>query len=98
MSQDSELLKQLAGKYLWWKTPEEALDLPQKIAAQVMEMGDYQDVQSLLREKGEAFLREVLTNAEAGQFNPRSWAYWHYRLGLSELGRVPPLPTRKLAP
>jgi hypothetical protein len=48
---------------------------------------------------GEAFLREVLRNAEAGQLNERSWHFWHYRLGLAVYGDrpVPPIPVRKTA-
>ena len=97
MPLDTEMLKTFARKYIWWKTPEEAVAQPQRIVAQVMDMGDYDDVQSLVHETGTAYLREVLTHAEAGQFNARSWMYWHYRLGLSDPGKVPALPERRVA-
>ena len=42
-------------------------------------------------------LREVLAHAEAGQFNERSWAYWHYRLGLARVNQVPAMPVRTFA-
>lgn len=87
----------LATKYIWWKTPAEAVELPQRIAAQVMDIGDYDDVQTLVHAAGADYLRQVLTTAEAGQLCERSWAYWHYRLGLAELGQVPPLPRRKFS-
>jgi hypothetical protein len=93
---EEEILKQLARKYIWWKSPEEALDSPQRIIAQVMNLGDYEDVQLLANQLGDEALRKALRDAEAGQFNERSWAYWHYRLGLSELRDVPPLPVRVL--
>jgi hypothetical protein len=93
-----ETLKPFAGKYIWWKTPDEALTLPERVIAQVMNIGDYSDVQSLAAQVGDEVLREVLTHAEAGQFNERSWAYWHYRLELSSSeDHVPALPARKLA-
>jgi hypothetical protein len=46
---------------------------------------------------GEDELRRALRDAEAGQFDDRSWHYWHYRLGLAE-GDVapPPLPVRAI--
>jgi hypothetical protein len=44
---------------------------------------------------GDEVLRHVLLHAQAGQFNARSWAYWHYRLGLAEVDKVPALPVRK---
>ena len=96
MSFGTEQLKTFARKYIWWKTPEDAVALPERIVAQVMDIGDYDDVQSLVHEAGAAYLREVLTHAEAGQFSPRSWTYWHYRLGLSAPGEVPSLPNRRL--
>jgi hypothetical protein len=91
-----DLLEKLARKYVWWKTPEEAVARPDRVVAQVMNIGDYDDVQSLLQKAGVAYLCEVLTHAEAGQFDARSWAYWHYRLGLSDPGKVPALPERRL--
>ena len=92
---DPDLLRRLAAKYIWWKSPAEAVEMPQRVVAQVMDIGDYEDVQALDREVGEDYLRAVLTSAEAGQFSERSWFYWHYRLGLAEFGEVPPLPKRK---
>lgn len=94
---NQESLKPLASKYIWWKTPEEAVSRPERVIAQVMNIGDYSDVQELVTQVGDEVLRIVLTNAEAGQFNERSWAYWHYRLGLSNVDQVPALPVRRFA-
>lgn len=92
---DQDILKSLAKKYLWWKTPDEAILMPERIVAQVMNIGDYEDVQALVKQVGDDVFREVLIHAEAGQFNERSWAYWHYRLGLATEGHVPTLPKRR---
>jgi hypothetical protein len=97
MPPDKDLLAQWASKYIWWKTPEDSLLAPERIIAQVMELGDYDDVLRLVEEAGEETLRDILRCAEAGQFSPRSWAYWHYRLGVSEAGHLPGLPQRKVA-
>jgi hypothetical protein len=94
---DLEALKRLAGKYIWWKPPDEAVAMPARVVAQVMNIGDYDVVQALARQVGDQYLRDVLNHAEIGLFNERSWTYWHYRLGLAAPGRVPPLPTRRLA-
>lgn len=93
---DRNALKPFARKYIWWKTADEAVTMPQRIIAQVMNIGDYGDVLTLAGQVGDDTLREVLMHAEAGQFNERSWTYWHYRLGLAVEGQVPPLPQRKL--
>lgn len=93
-STDSHLLRQLAARYIWWKTPDEATRRPQRVIAQVMNVGDYADVQCMAEQLGDDRLRDTLVHAEAGQFNPRSWHYWHYRLGLVRPGQVPTLPRR----
>ena len=89
------LLAELAAKYLWWLTPGEAAAMPARVMAQVMNLGDYSDVQRLAEAVGDDHLRAVLVHADAGWFDERSWAYWHYRLGLAEPEQVPPLPQRQ---
>ena len=91
---DREVLKPFASKYIWWKTPDEAVATPQRVIAQVMNLGEFSDMQSLAAQVGDDVLREVLRYAEAGQFNARSWHYWHYRLDMATLDNVPPLPVR----
>ena len=89
------VLKRLARKYVWWKTPDEAVAMPERVIAQVMNLGDYADAHELAELLGDAALMSVLSHAQGGQFNERSWAYWHYRLGMASLNQVPPLPTRR---
>lgn len=91
---DTASLVDLARRYVWWKSPHEALRTPERVIAQVMNIGDYSDVQSLARQVGDDVLRAVIRNAQAGQFSPKSWSYWHYRLGLANIDEVPPLPKR----
>ena len=93
----AELLSHFATKYVWWKPADEALRLPDRVIAQVMNIGDYEDVQALAAHVGEDRLRDVLRHAEAGQLDERSWTYWHYRLGLAAPEQVPPMPQRRLA-
>ena len=94
--QEQALLRQLASKYIWWKSRDEALRWPARIAAQVMNIGDYADTRRLSKVLGDDYLRGVLSNAEAGQLNAKSWTYWHYRLGMAQPGHVPPLPRRRV--
>jgi len=92
-----ETVKRFAAKYIWWKTPDEAVKTPERVIAQVMDIGDYDDVQHLAGVVGDDALRRVLGVAEPGWFSERSWAYWHYRLGLASLRDLPPTPSRRLA-
>lgn len=93
-----ELLLRLAPRYVWWKGAEDAVKKPERVIAQIMDIGDFDDVQAMAAVVGDDVLRDVLTHAGAGQFNPRSWHYWHYRLGLARYGEipVPPIPVRKI--
>jgi len=93
--EEIERLRPFATRYVWWKTAEEALRYPERVVAHVMNIGTFEDLQRLDEIVGEEGLRLALSQAEAGQFNPRSWHYWHYRLGLSRPGEVPSLPIRK---
>ncbi len=86
-----------AAKYIWWKTRDEALEIPERVIAQVMNLGDYDDVQALSASVGDDVFRDVLTHAEIGQFSGRSWVYWHIRLGLSSFRNIPPQPVRRVA-
>ena len=86
-----------AARYIWWEKPGEAMRHPTRVIAQVMNIGDLDDVNGLLNLVGEASFREALTMSEPGWFNPKSWNYWHYKLGLTDPGGpVPPMPVRRL--
>ena len=88
-------LQNLAAKYLWWETPEQALRHPRRVIAQVMDLGAWEDVHGLVQVIGEEPFRDVLRHAEPGWLEPRSWHYWWHRLGMLEDGApVPPLPAR----
>jgi hypothetical protein len=96
MMTQQPLLYKLAAKYIWWKRPEEALRYSDRVVLQVMNIGDYEDVQELVDFFGEQALRQIISSAEPGLLNERSWAYWHYRLGMAQPGKVPPLPKRRV--
>jgi hypothetical protein len=94
---DREELKRYAKRYIWWQSPDVAVRFPQRVVARVMNIGDFDDVVALAKQAGDDYLRDVLTHAEIGQFTPRSWHYWHYRLGLASApDEVPPMPSRRL--
>ena len=87
----------LSQALYWWKTVDQAMENPEQIVAQVMNMGDWNDVCRLVDYVGDEGLCRVIKQAEIGMFNEHSWHYWHYRLGLAKVGSVPTLPTRKLS-
>ena len=58
-AQDIERLRPFAARYLWWKTAEEALRYPERVVAQVMNIGSFEDLQRLDQIVGEEGLRLV---------------------------------------
>ena len=86
----------VARRVVWFKQPEEALADPVHFLAHVMTYGTAEDLQALNDSVGADALREGLRHPPPGVFDGRSWAYWHYRLGLTPPGQpVPPLPQRR---
>jgi len=94
--QRGRLLRAFARKYVWWLSGAEVEDRPDLAITQTMELGDYEDVLKLEAALGRERMAKALLRAEPGRFSERSWAYWHYRLGLAQPGRVPRLPRRRL--
>ena len=91
------VLERLARKYLWWMKPQQVVKDPDRLIAQIMNLGTFEDARLVEASFGRDRLRRVLRNAAPGQFDEKSWAFWHYRLDLAEPDRVPPLPRREIA-
>jgi hypothetical protein len=85
-------LANAAQRYIWWKTANDAMAYPQRILAQVMNIGVWGDMCKLAELFPQSELENVLNTAEAGQFNERSWHFWHTRFS----NKIPPMPKRIL--
>ena len=93
-----EEVRTLAARYLWWQSAEESLARPRRVIAQVLDLGTMEDCALIERHFTRTELRAALRHAEPGWFRPRSWTYWHYRLGLTPWGgEVPEPPSRVLS-
>jgi hypothetical protein len=85
----------MAAKYIWWKTPNEAILFENRVLAQIMNIGDFEDEMNLISLIGKDRLKETIQQAEAGWFSPQSWAFWHRILHITPLNaEVPNLPKR----
>lgn len=60
------------------------------VLALVMELGNDEDARRLIARVGITRLAAVLSVARPGWFSARAWAFWHYRVGMTPLDRVPP--------
>lgn len=92
-----QVATQLGRKYLWWIRPREVLKNQDRLVAQVMNMGTFDDARLVEKALGRAKLRSVLKAAPPGHFDRKAWTFWHYRLGLAKPDRVPPMPQRRFA-
>lgn len=93
--QRARLLHELATRYLWWERGRVSELSARRVVAQIMDVGEYDDIERAIDLFGEAVFLDALAHAQAGWFRPRSWSYWHLRLRLRAPGESsPPLPTR----
>lgn len=90
---NSEELKRVAKRVVWFKTPEETLDDPKLFLAHVMTYGTLDDIVTTMKYYSDADFDLVLADPPTGIFDPRSWNYWNLRYHHEP---VPPLPLRRL--
>ena len=83
----------LARRLLWFEDPADALADPVRFLAYAFEAATHEDMALLRRHLTEADFRAALAAAPPGIIRPRSWAYWHARLGNAP---APPMPHRRL--
>jgi hypothetical protein len=82
----------LARRLVWFEEPGEALSDPFRFAAYALARATHEDMNLLRRFLTDDDLRDALDHAPAGIIDPRSWAYWHAKLGRYP---APPMPTRR---
>ncbi|MGB3225585.1 MAG: hypothetical protein WBB23_22540 [Desulforhopalus sp.] len=92
-SEQLSFLQSKAANYIWWKTPEEAIEFPLLVLGQVMDLCNWGDLIDLEKTFSKEELLSFLEDAEAGQLRPRSWNFWHIRLGF-EYEDIPLYPVR----
>lgn len=91
-------LVRLANIYSWDIPPEEAILFPHRLLLRVMDIGTLEDLIAMESRLSRDRLRSVLRSAAIGSLRPKSWTFWHYRLGLVEPGReCPPMPKQRIA-
>jgi len=71
-----ELPRPLAARLIWWQPAEQSPRHPDRVIAQVLELGTFEDGQRLRQSLGDGLLAQVLQRAEPGWLSPRSWTYW----------------------
>src|SRR5229473_1568763 len=63
-------------KYLWWQPVGGQPFSEDRIIAQTMNLGTYDDILLLEQTVGKTRLVQVMLHAEPGWINDRSWEFW----------------------
>jgi predicted DNA-binding transcriptional regulator AlpA len=84
-------IREIAGRTVWWQSPDRTLARPREFVARVMASGSLDDIRDVERAFGRRLLCEAVLHAPAGIFDRRAWNYWLFILGLD---RSTPLPAR----
>lgn len=86
-------IEALSRRILWFEPPEVALTNTNRFIAYAMRYGTHHDMELIRRYVDDNQLRDALKAAPPGVIDPRSWAYWHVKLGIFP---PPEMPVRQL--
>jgi hypothetical protein len=84
-----DLIAELGRKYIWWEPIGIESHSEERIIAQAMNLGTFDDVRRLEKTLGPDRLAEVMLQAAPGWFSDRSWEFWRGRLSRA-LGKAMP--------
>jgi hypothetical protein len=93
MTSHAPMLAELAARYIWWR--EDRAPSDERIVAQVMNLGTYDDIRRLEEAFGPEDLRAVMLHAQPGWIGERSWEFWRGRLQFAGAMPIPETPPRR---
>ena len=82
-------IAELGRKYLWWDPVGDQPHSENRIIAQAMNFGTFDDIVVLEQTVGEKRLAEVMLRPEPGWLSNSSWEFWRGRLSLAAGGAIP---------
>jgi hypothetical protein len=90
-----QTIAEFGRKYLWWKPEGGQPHSDDRIIAQTMNFGTYDDILLLERTVGKARLVDIMLQAEPGWINDRSWEFWRGRLSFATGVAIPAKAPRR---
>jgi hypothetical protein len=76
-------IAEFGRKYLWWEPVGDGPHSDDRILAQTMNLGTFDDIVELEATIDVARLVDIMKCAEPGWFSDRSWEFWRGRLSLA---------------
>jgi hypothetical protein len=92
----TDVLSEFGRKYLWWEPAEGHSHSEERVIAQTMNFGTYDDILLLERTLGRSRLVAVMLSAAPGWINDRSWVFWRGRLSTATGAAIPVEPPRRV--
>jgi hypothetical protein len=89
------LIAELERKYIWWQPVGRAPHSVERVVAQAMNLGTFEDIRRLEQTFGPACLAEVMLGAAPGWLSDRSWEFWRGRLSRALGKALPGEPPRR---
>jgi hypothetical protein len=74
------LIAELGRKYIWWRPIGNEPPSDDRVIAQAMNLGTFDDVRRMEKTLGSDRLAAIMVQAEPGWFSGRSWEFWRGRL------------------
>ena len=88
-------IAEFGRKYLWWKPVGGQPHSEDRIIAQTMNLGTWDDTLLLEQTVGKSRLVEIMLRAEPGWFSDRSWEFWRGRLSFATGAAIPDKAPRR---
>lgn len=82
-------LEDVARRYLWWRAIAEDGHSSDRMLAQIMRFGTYEDIRKIESVVHAGVLAEVMRTSAPGWFDDRSWGFWRGRLSLAGERDIP---------
>src|ERR1700712_4266741 len=89
------VIAEFSRKYLWWKPVGGQLHSEDRIIAQTMNLGTYDDIRLLEEAVGQSRLVEIMLHAEPDWISDRSWEFWRGRLSFATGAAIPDKAPRR---
>ena len=90
-----ETIAKFGRKYMWWKPVDGQPHSEDRIIAQTINLGTYDDILLLEQAVGKFRLVEIMRRAEPGWINARSWEFWRGRLSFATGAAIPDKAPRR---
>jgi hypothetical protein len=88
-------IAEFGRKYLWWKPVGGQPHSEDRIIAQTMNLGTYDDILLLEQTVAKSRLVEIMLHAEPGWISDRSWEFWRGRLSFATGAAIPDKAPRR---